>query len=159
VGREPYALSTAGIHVRFVIANPSSYLYFNDDRPQADRSFAPFDGQRCPQFDHWRYGPQHAPAYVGDTSASAWNERETTYAHADAIYLLGRPTPIRLRWISILKAYFSYVQNRHPADLQQRLWFVPDVGHVGRTMLESTCAIAAIFDAGSCLTQADIGTE
>ena len=34
------ATTLAGIHVRYVIANPSSYFYFSDDRPQQDGSFA-----------------------------------------------------------------------------------------------------------------------
>jgi hypothetical protein len=64
VGREPQALSAAGIHVRFVIANPSSYFYFSDDRPRADGSFATFPRARCPGFDRWRYGPRRAPPYL-----------------------------------------------------------------------------------------------
>ena len=35
VGRSAAALAAAGIQVRYVIANPSSYLYFSDERPGA----------------------------------------------------------------------------------------------------------------------------
>jgi hypothetical protein len=168
VGREPAALS-AGIHVRFVIANPSSYFYFSDDRPQPDGPFASFHRARCPEFDLWKYGPEHAPPYVAATSADAWEKRESAYAHADVIYLLGTtdtdPAQVDLdtscageaqgsERFDRGKAYFRYMQSRHPGDLRQHLWFVPDVGHTGSRMVESTCAIAAIFDSGSCPTQA-----
>ncbi|MCA3917573.1 MAG: alpha/beta hydrolase, partial [Burkholderia sp.] len=35
-GREGDALARTGIAVRYVVANPSSYLYFDDERPNAD---------------------------------------------------------------------------------------------------------------------------
>lgn len=56
VGRGPDALIRRGIGVRFIIANPSTYLYFDRDRPATvrDRSVA-----NC-----WRYGFDNAPAYV-----------------------------------------------------------------------------------------------
>jgi hypothetical protein len=64
------ASKMAGIHLRFVIANPSSYFYFSDDRPQSDGSFAPIHDSTCPAFDHWRYGPVRAPAKPRARSAS-----------------------------------------------------------------------------------------
>ncbi len=164
VGREPQALSAAGIHVRFVIANPSSYFYFSDERPRADGSLAAFDRERCPRFDRWRYGPEQAPPYVEDTSARAWDERESAYARADVVYLLGTadtdPAQADLdtscageaqgaERFERGKAYFRYLRSRHPLDFQGRLWFVPDVGHTGRKMVESACGIAAIFDSGT----------
>ena len=35
VGRGPGALAARGIQTRFIVANPSTYLYFGDDRPHA----------------------------------------------------------------------------------------------------------------------------
>jgi hypothetical protein len=169
VSAEPAARMKQGIHVRFVIANPSSYFYFNDDRPRADRSLAAFDGARCPNFNHWRYGPLHAPPYVGDTSAAAWQKREADYARGDVIYLLGSadtdPAQADLdttcageaegpERLERGKAYFRYLRSRHPQDLRQRLWFVSGVAHAGGRMVSSACAIAAVFDYGNCSSQA-----
>ena len=56
VGRAPDALADRGTHVRFIIANPSTYLYFDGERPVQ----VP-DGS-C--VNHWRYGFDAAPAYV-----------------------------------------------------------------------------------------------
>jgi hypothetical protein len=169
VGKQPAALQAAGILVRFVIANPSSYFYFTDDRPRPDGSFAPFRGAACPQFNHWRYGSVNAPAYVADTSAAAWQKRESDYAKADVIYLMGADDtdpeqqdldtscageaqgPERLERG---KAYFRYLAARHAGAFSHRLWLVPGVAHVGSRMVESACAVAAVFESGSCNTQA-----
>jgi hypothetical protein len=169
VGRAPALLATAGIAVRFVIANPSSYFYFSDDRPQADGSIAPFRAASCVAFNHWRYGAIDAPPYVGDGSAAAWQQREAAYIKADVIYLLGADDtdpaqqdldtscageaegPERL---DRGEAYFRYLSARHPTEFNHRLWFVPGVAHVGSRMVESQCAIAAVFDSGVCTTQA-----
>ena len=46
-GRGEAALTRAGIHVRYLAANPSSYVYFSPERPAGD-GFATFDGAACP---------------------------------------------------------------------------------------------------------------
>ena len=61
VGRP--AARSAGL--RFVVSNPSSYLYFSDERPQGDGRFAaPSDAAVCPQYNRWKYGLAGAPPYV-----------------------------------------------------------------------------------------------
>jgi hypothetical protein len=57
VGREPDALAARGIPVRFIIANPSTYLYFDRQRPVV----VPDDDGRV---NRWRYGFDAAPGYV-----------------------------------------------------------------------------------------------
>jgi hypothetical protein len=174
VGRGAALLAATGIAVRFVIANPSSYFYFSDDRPQPDGTIAPFRAAACAAFNHWRYGAIGAPPYVGDGSAAAWQQREAAYIKADVIYLLGADDtdpaqqdldtscageaegPERL---DRGEAYFRYLTGRHPTDLKHRLWFVPGVAHVGSRMVESPCALAAVFDAGICTTQSSAATH
>jgi len=51
-GRGEGALAKAGIHVRYVVSNPSSYVYFSPERPAGD-GFARFDGAACPSYDRW----------------------------------------------------------------------------------------------------------
>jgi pimeloyl-ACP methyl ester carboxylesterase len=172
VGTAPAALAAAGIRVRFVIANPSSYLYFTDDRPQPDGTLAPYRGAACSEFNRWRFGPLGAPDYVVDSSPAAWQQRESLYAHTDTIYLLGEEDmdpkqrdldtscaaeaqgPERL---DRGKAYFRYLKGRHAEDFHQQLWFVPGVAHVGSRMVESPCGVAAAFDVGRCATQGGDG--
>jgi hypothetical protein len=56
VGRGPDALAARGLRVRFVVANPSTYLYFSRQRPVAVPGGAPVND--------WRYGFDRAPGYV-----------------------------------------------------------------------------------------------
>ena len=149
-----YALLAHGqyrISPRFVIANPSSYAYFDGQRPMA---FAPGS---CPGFDRWKYGLQNLPAYAaGQTPA----QLEETYIKRDIVYLLGQQDidpehpaldksceaqtqgPYRL-----LRGhfFFDYLTRRHPAGLNQRLVEVPGVGHSGEGMFNSAQGLKALF--------------
>jgi len=154
VGRGEAALTAWGLTLRYVVANPSSYLYFSDDRP------VPIDPATCPRFDRWRYGLAGAPSYVGDTTGL-----EATFAARQVIYLLGtadtnprHPSldktcgaeaegPYRLARGT---AYFTYLQARHPGTLAQRIAYVPGVGHNGGAMFRSACGLAALFDRPGC---------
>ena len=77
VGRGPDALGSRGLRVRFVVSNPSTYLYFDRDRPVA----VP-DGAHV---NDWRYGFDGAPGYV-DTDARRSLER---YLGRDVTIVLG----------------------------------------------------------------------
>ena len=159
VGKAAAALSSAGIHLRYVIANPSSYLYFSYERP------APFRGASCRSFNRWKYGPIDPPAYVKADAANTWGQLEAQYVQRDVIYLLGdadidphqkdldtscgAEAQGRTRFVRG-RGYFAYLHARHPSGWSQRMWFVPGVAHSGRKMITSTCGINAIFDTGTC---------
>ena len=63
VGRGPDVLAARGLRVRFVVANPSTYLYFGRERPVAVPDAA--------HVNDWRYGFDHAPGYVDATPETA----------------------------------------------------------------------------------------
>lgn len=77
VGRGPDMLAGRGVRVRFVVSNPSTYLYFDRDRPVA----VP-DGAHV---NDWRYGFDGAPGYV-DADARRSLER---YLGRDVTIVLG----------------------------------------------------------------------
>lgn len=81
VGRGPEELTAP---VRFVVANPSTYLYFDTDRRKGD-SFVAHDAD---EVDQWRYGfSGPLPDYLGTArSGDAHFER---YVDRDVVYLLG----------------------------------------------------------------------
>ncbi len=154
VGRGEAALAVRGLTLRYVVADPSSYLYFSDDRPM------PVDPAACPRFDRWRYGLKGAPPYVGDTTGM-----EANFAARHVVYLLGTADndphhpeldtscgaeaegPHRLaRGL----AYYTYLQARHPGTLAQRVALVPGVAHNGAKMFGSACGLAALFDRPGC---------
>ncbi|MBN3753208.1 alpha/beta hydrolase [Paraburkholderia sp. Tr-20389] len=157
-GRAEDVLTHDGIRVRYVVANPSSYVYFDDLRPTASGAFARVDTQACPRAVEWKYGMADAPAYVAAQDSASLEAR---YASRDVIYLLGMDDvdphthfidrscaamaqgPFRLaRGL----AYFDYLTHRYPAGLNQRVVKVPGLGHDGRRMLTSACGVAALFD-------------
>lgn len=158
-GHEGDALSRAGIAVRYVVANPSSYLYFDDERPNAGA----IAGDTCPRATEWKYGLKSAPPYVASQDV---RELEARYVARHVVYLLGQadtnPTthfidrscaamaqgPYRLvRGL----AYFDYLKKRHPDDLAQQVVEVPGVGHDGLGMFTSACGMAVLF--GQALPQ------
>jgi len=164
VGRAPKALP-ADIHVRFVVANPSSFLYFDDIRPTADGTLAPFAGAaNCHNFDHWKYGPGDPPDYVGNASLA---DLEKAYAASDVIYLQGTadtdPDHPDLdkscageaqgaNRYARGTAYFHYIKARHPDSPTQQFWKVPGAAHDESSMFDSECGLAALFDHGKCTT-------
>ncbi|MDN7560655.1 MULTISPECIES: alpha/beta hydrolase [Burkholderia cepacia complex] len=158
-GREGDALARTGIAVRYVVANPSSYLYFDDERPNADA----LAGGACPSATEWKYGLKAAPPYVASQDV---RDLETRYVARRVVYLLGQADtnpythfidrscaamaqgPYRLaRGL----AYFDYLKKRHPDDLAQQVVEVPGVGHDGLGMFTSVCGLAVLF--GQALPQ------
>lgn len=160
VGRAPAAISEGDIHLRFVIANPSSYVYFSDERPGPSKS--------CRDFNHWKYGLIDPPSYVQQDARSSWPQLEAEYAQRDVIYLLGTAdTDPHEKDLDVScsgkaqgatrfargQAYFAYLHNRHPSGWNQRLWFVPGVAHSAHKMFTSACGVNALFDSGRCPDQ------
>ncbi|MFM0361082.1 alpha/beta hydrolase [Paraburkholderia sediminicola] len=90
VTRGEAPLVARGIALRYVVANPSSYVYFDAMRPTGSDEFAAFDTMACPSFNRWKYGLEDLPAYAssGEGAASA-EEPESRYAHRDVTVLLG----------------------------------------------------------------------
>jgi len=158
VGMAATHVAAKGIHLRFVIANPSSYLYFSDDRP-GQHSFG------CSNWDRWKYGTHDAPAYVKMTEKHNWAEMESEYAKADVIYLIGdEDTDPQQKDLDIScageaegatrlergRSYFAYLKARHSMEWGQRLWLVPGVAHSGAKMVEAPCGVKALFATGTC---------
>jgi pimeloyl-ACP methyl ester carboxylesterase len=161
VGRGETALTKVGVRVRYVIANPSSYVYFSEDRPLSTASFARYTGS-CKGFNRWKYGVEEAPPYVGENSFA---NMEATYSRRDVIYLLGTADtdphhpdldvscegeaegPYRFARGT---AYFAYMKARHPEGFSQRLWEVPGIAHDERGMFHSSCGMEALFDVTGC---------
>jgi len=174
VGRGGDALMHAGVHVRYVIANPSSYVYFSPERPVlapggGEFTYAPPAKTCFGRYDRWKYGIHDPPPYLDGIDFTSLEQR---YIHRDVLYLLGTndvdPNHPALdktcsgedegpyRFFRG-KAYFRYLENRHPelaeAPASQQLWFVPGVEHDGDKMLNSACGLAALFSVGTCSTR------
>ncbi|MCU1737092.1 MULTISPECIES: alpha/beta fold hydrolase [Pseudomonas] len=152
VGHGDAQLAGSGIKLRYVVANPSSYAYFNAQRPVVG-----FSPASCPGFNDWKYGLQNLPTYAQGQSPA---QLEQGYVQRDITYLLGQqdtdPNHPALDKSCGAEAqgayrlirghnYFAYLQQRHPQGFTQTLVEVPGVGHNGDGMLTSPQGQKALF--------------
>jgi pimeloyl-ACP methyl ester carboxylesterase len=150
-------LRGAGVSVKFVVANASSYTYFDKTRPTADGQLAAFDQKKCPDFNRWKYGLEDAPPYGAGRSRE---KIEREYVARNVTYLLGTEDndtahPALDRSCQAMAqgphryarghAYFRYLAQRHLDKLKHRIIDVPGVGHDSSGMLTSAEAIEALF--------------
>jgi hypothetical protein len=141
VGRGPQALARRGIPVGFVVANPSTYLYFDGDRPVAVQ-----DGSSV---NRWRYGFEDAPAYVRTSpreSLERYLGRDVaivlgTLDNDGAAPLLEVSPPARAQGANRLERGINY--DRHVRGLARdrglimthQLVRLPGVGHAAEEVL------------------------
>ncbi|GFM58139.1 alpha/beta hydrolase [Pseudomonas capsici] len=150
-GKEDALLNREGVKLRYVIANPSSYAYFDSERPET------VSAQSCPNFDDWKYGLKKMPFYSGKEKPA---DIEKAYVKRDITYLLGElDTDLNHPALDKTCAaeaqgsnrltrgqnYFKYLQKRHPEGLNQRLVIVPKVGHSGDGIFTSPEGQAVLF--------------
>jgi pimeloyl-ACP methyl ester carboxylesterase len=155
-GKAETPLKAAGIGVRYVVANPSSYAYFDDRRPE--QAIA----DSCPRYNDWKYGMEARPSYLAAPSVSAL---ESGYVARRVIYLLGtkdtNPNHPALDKTCMGEAegpyryarghsYFAVMQARDHGTPNHSLWDVEGVGHDGDRMLTSPCGLKALFDVAGC---------
>jgi pimeloyl-ACP methyl ester carboxylesterase len=155
-GHQIAAVEKAGIALRYVVANPSSYVYFDDSRP------VPAAALGCRKFNEWKYGLRLAPSYVDSSSSTAL---ETAYSSRRVTYLLGTndndPNGPDIDKACAAEAqgstrmqrglsYFQYLQSRHKSGLEHRVLLVPGVSHDARKMFTSICGVDSLFETGEC---------
>src|SRR5262249_11081773 len=86
LGRGEETLGQRGVHLRYVVANPSSYAYFDERRPDGAGHFTPFSDAACPGFNWWKYGMDGLPRYASEKLPATW---EQSYIQRDVVYFLG----------------------------------------------------------------------
>jgi pimeloyl-ACP methyl ester carboxylesterase len=167
-GRAPTELSHRGIRTRFLVANPSSYLYFDERRP-AGQGFASFARTRCPAFDRYKYGLEAPNPYVATQTAAALMRQ---YARRQVIYMLGtldadathpfldHSCAAEAQGLTRLargEAYYRYLPLLLGRDVVHRhhLVLVEGVGHDHQAIFQSPCGGAWLFRDGQCRQPAD----
>jgi pimeloyl-ACP methyl ester carboxylesterase len=153
----PGAAAGNTIRLRYVVANPSSYVYMDDTRPQST--------ERCSEYNHWRYGFVDPTLYA---RADRPDNYEKRYLARRVIYLNGGadndPNHSALDKSCMAEAqgahrlqrgaaYFAHVQKRaaqRNLTLHHVRIEVPGIAHDPRGMLNSKCGLAALFDTAGC---------
>ena len=158
VGRGVPSFARAVVAVRYVLADPSSYVWFGGDRPVPGRDAA------CATLDRWRYGLAGVPAYVERTDGL-----EQRYIARDVVYLLGEPLgeadadrahPSLDRSCAAAAQgpteyargmnYLFALEQRHPNLVRHRILSVWGAGHDAGSMFVSACGLAVLFDRPGC---------
>lgn len=167
------ALRAAGLAVRYVVANPSSYLYFDDRRLTAAGTLVPYPRETCADVNRYRYGVERPNEYVGAALAALGGGpagvealgRE--YGGREVAYLLGEADsdpnsdsldkscaaaaqgPTRLERG---RRYFRYIQMLLGPEVlaTHSLHVVPGVGHDHREIFLSACGLRLLFGDGRC---------
>lgn len=156
---------TIAVPVRFVVSNPSSYLYLGPERlaPSATCSekggctgeFVPYaEGRNCTTFNRYLYGLSDRRGYTesltDDQLKSQLAKRDVTYllSELDTLPIAGFDSscpamaqgPNRLaRGI----AYWNYIRSRFQAE--HKLIIVPLCGHNARCVFTSDPALNLVF--------------
>ena len=154
-----------GVPVKYVVANPSSYLYLDETRLASNatcsdkggctgefRFFA--EGRNCTTYNDWRYGMDKRTGYAADVSDE---DLRRQLVARDVTYLLGEfdtlpvygfdgscpamaQGPTRLaRGIN----YWNYLKTKYSA--QHKLVVVPACGHNGRCMYTAEVSLPILF--------------
>jgi hypothetical protein len=151
----------AGKRLSYVIANPSSYLYFTGERPSCSSGseFSPYPLTACPDYNHYRYGVQNLVRYAGNLDGAALFQR---YAARDVTYLLGtadndpehrsidKLCGARAQGSFRLERGRNYIRyERHLAGagvkLNRSVFEVIDVDHDQARMFGSKCGATLLF--------------
>jgi len=156
-------LRRGGVALRYVIANPSSYLYLTNERPRPDgKGYAPYERGICPTYNQYKYGPDRLPPYARETDESRLFVR---YAARDVTYLLGaadnnpedrlldKTCGAEAQGATRLARGMGYVQYEYqlaargarPVTLHRRAYQVAGVGHDHAGMFGSECGARALL--------------
>jgi len=150
-----------GIRTRFVVANPSSYVYLGDQRRIGNSvdQFETYNGN-CTAFNDWSYGLEDLSTYP---SLAGKDSIIARMARREIIYLLGQvdnnPNAPSLdkSCQSILQGdhrlergsiYFNYLKQFLGSDQSpfQQIDTVPFAGHSDRVMYTSDIGLFYLFE-------------
>ena len=152
-----------GLALRYVIANPSSYLYLTNERPRPDgKGYAPYERGICPTYNQYSSGTDKLPApRARPGGIRLFATRRATSLPAGGAdnnpehRLLGpaAPKPRAPRgWRAAPPPAIRRVPARAAAASRSRCtagYEVRGVGHDGKNMFGSECGAQALLGEGA----------
>ena len=164
LGHAPDLLDEQHIPTQFIVANPSSYLYFTAQRPKGGRDgFTTPDVTKCPSYNAYPYGMENLNNYARRVGASAIRLR---YITRSMIYLSGDKVsqsdpfpdmscsallegPDRSSRAVNYALYLNIIFGDAIGKLQKFI-VVPKTGNDIGALLGSKCGMSALFADGQC---------
>lgn len=147
--------------IKFIIANPSSYVYLDSRRKVAGTidQFAPPDND-CPGYNEWKYGLNNLYTYPANVGVNYIREN---YGKRNVVYLLGEndnnpnssdldiSCEAMLQGIHRLErgsVYFNYLIDFYGNDILNKhsLDTVPEVGHDNFGIYTSSIGLFHLFE-------------
>ena len=154
-----------GISIRYVVANPSSYVYLSDVRLRADANCTPdgkcsgpfgayWDRANCTAYNRYRYGLENLVGYAASTGASTIRKQ---FPNRAVTYLIGNLDQLqdtdldkgcsaqaqgpnrRERGIS----FWNYMRQQYQAE--HKLVMVPRCGHNAACMFVTSAGASVLF--------------
>lgn len=154
-----------GVPVSYVVANPSSYAYFDTDRPaETGDKFAPFsDARNCTTYNEWPYGFSKRSGY---TESLGDDQLKKQLASRPVAYLLGEIDILPLGGFDGScpamaqgptrrargEAYVKYVEQK--LKVKQPATIVHLCGHNARCMFTADEAAPLLFPKKATSTNA-----
>jgi pimeloyl-ACP methyl ester carboxylesterase len=154
-----------GVPVKYVVANPSSYLYLDNVRLAAGSTcserggctgeFNPYpEGRNCTTYNQWRYGLEKRTGYAAAVSDEDLRRqliaRDVTYLLGEfdtlPVYGFDGSCPAMAQGPSRLARglnYWNYLHTKYAA--QHRLIVVPACGHNGRCIYTADVSHPVLF--------------
>ncbi|WP_448650320.1 hypothetical protein ACSHWC_20410 [Pseudomonas fluorescens] len=154
-------LKAHGLTIRYVVASPSSYVYFDDNRLQGGE-FKPVVTILCPSYSRYRYGIDGAPAYLLNQHLSS-RQVFARYAARDITYLVGaddnNPTSrvldsscganyqgaTRLERQLNFVSYEQFLSNQWHIPLRHPQHTIPGIGHNAARLLGDKAVARMLF--------------
>jgi hypothetical protein len=151
--------------IRYVVSNPSSYLYLDAARPVGGGSCSDKGGctnefreygdrQNCTTYNRWHYGLENRTGYAAPVPDEQLRKqlilRDVTYLLGELdihpIYGFDSSCPAMAQGATRLARginYWNYLKSKYSAE--HKLVVVPACGHNGRCMYTSDAAFPVIF--------------
>ncbi len=153
------------IPIRYVVSNPSSYVYLNDARPRPDAvctpdgkctgPFGPYwDRVNCTGYNRYRYGLEGATGYTATIGANTirrqFPARNVTYLIGDLDQLqdadLDKSCAAQAQGANRRERginFWNYMRTQYQAE--HKLVMVPRCGHNAACMFDSAAGAKVLF--------------
>ena len=148
----------AECHLRFIVANPSTYMYFNAERRvgSSTNDFA-IPNQADPDYDDYKYGLENLNPYM---AAAGVDRIRARFPEKNVVYLLGGEDTLEahleqtanamLQGVNRLargQIYYHYLQHYFGKAIMrtQNIAIIPCVGHDNAAIFSSEAGLQYLF--------------
>jgi len=146
-------------HLRFIVANPSTYMYFNGERRVGDTTneFA-VPEKPDPDYDDYKYGLKNLNRYMSAVGSEGIHNR---FPSKYVIYLLGGEDTLEAHLEQTPNAilqgtnrlargqiYYHYLGHYFGKEIRQtqKIAIIPCVGHDNAAIFSSEAGLKHLFD-------------